>query len=299
MVECSAGVAACNTQCMTESGPNEQQATYWTDTAGPHWVQQQDMFDHMLAHFGAAGLAALDAQPGELVLDIGCGTGLTTLELAEAVGSSGLVIGADISPTMIEAARVRVGANSSIEFVVADVQLERIAPKGRDADAAFSRFGVMFFADPVAAFTNIASNVRSGGRLAFVCWQHEEANEWISLPAGIMRSFTPQPVLPPPNAPGPFAFHDCDRVTDILTGAGWTSVHIDPFNAPTTMGGGKGLEAAVAQSMSTHAGQILRSQVDDQTFAAATDAIRSAFSGRLLGGAVTFPGNVWVITARR
>lgn len=287
-------------QCtMTSTGPNEQQAAYWTDAAGPHWVQQQEMFDHMLVHFGAAGLAALDAQPGELILDVGCGTGTTTLALAEAVGPTGLVIGADISPTMIDAARQRAHTNSPIQFVVGDVQTERAAPVGREADAAFSRFGVMFFADPVAAFANIGMNVRRGGRLAFVCWQHEKANEWISLPASIMRAFTPLPVLPPENAPGPFAFHDPDRVRGILSGAGWSSVGIEPFDAPATMGAGKGLDAAVAQSMSTQAGQILRSQVDDATFAAATDAIRAAFGERMLGGAVTFPGNVWVVTAQR
>jgi SAM-dependent methyltransferase len=284
---------------MTDAGPNDQQATYWTHTAGPHWVQQQMMFDRMLVHFGEAALGALNAQPTEHVLDIGCGTGTSTLEIAAAVGPSGSVTGADISPTMIEAARARALTHPNVSFVIADAQTERIMPIDRPADAMFSRFGVMFFADPVGAFVNIAANVRDGGRLTFVCWQREEANEWISLPADIMRGFTPSPVLPPENAPGPFAFHNPDRVRSLLVTAGWTSVQIDPFSAPTTMGGGQGLEAAVTQSMSTHVGQLLRAQVDDATFAAATAAVRSAFAERLLGGAVTFPGNVWIVTARR
>ncbi len=288
----------CNTGAMSDNGPNQLQAAYWTSAAGPQWVQQQPMFDHMLVHFGHAALSALAGQAGEHIIDIGCGTATTTLAIADAVGPAGWVIGADISPTMIDAARQRASAYPQASFVVADAQTERIAPAHQPADAVFSRFGVMFFVDPVAAFTNIATNVRSGGRLAFVCWQHEQDNEWISLPAGIMRQFTPEPVLPPHNAPGPFAFHDCDRLREILTAAGWGSVQIDPFSAPTTMGAGLGLDAAVTQSMSTSAGQILGSQVDAATFAAATEAVRAALSERMLGGAVTFPGNVWVVTAR-
>lgn len=284
---------------MSNAGPNELQAVYWTAAAGPQWVQQQAMFDHMLGHFGHAALNALAAQTGDHIIDIGCGTATTTLAIADAVGPTGWVVGADISSTMIDAARQRAAQFPNVSFVVADAQTERIAPADQLADAAFSRFGVMFFADPVAAFTNIAANVKSDGRLAFVCWQHEQTNEWISLPAGIMRQFTPEPVLPPPNAPGPFAFHDRDRLRDILTSAGWTEVQIDPFSAPTTMGAGLGLNAAVTQSMSTNAGQILRSQVDETTFAAATEAVRAALSERMLGGAVTFPGNVWVVTAQR
>ena len=284
---------------MDHDAPNQQQATYWTETAGPQWVAQQAMFDYMLRHFGQAALSALGTQAGEHVLDIGCGTGTTTLAIANAVGPTGWVIGADISSTMIDAARAASAGYSQASFVVADAQTERIAPTDQPADAMFSRFGVMFFADPTAAFSNIAANVRSGGRLAFVCWQHESANEWISVPAAVMRSFTPEPVLPQPNAPGPFAFHDADRLRGILADAGWTGVVIDPFSAPTTMGGGNGLDAAVAQSMNTMAGQILRSQVDEATFAAATDAVRAVLSERMLGGAVTFPGNVWVVTAAR
>ena len=284
---------------MDQDAPNQQQATYWTETAGPQWVAQQATFDYMLRHFGQAALSALGTQAGEHVLDIGCGTGTTTLAIANAVGPTGWVIGADISSTMIDAARAASGGYSQASFVVADAQTERIAPTDQPADAMFSRFGVMFFADPTAAFSNIAANVRSGGRLAFVCWQHERANEWISVPAAVMRSFTPEPVLPQPNAPGPFAFHDADRLRGILADAGWTGVVIDPFSAPTTMGGGNGLDAAVAQSMNTMAGQILRSQVDEATFAAATDAVRAVLSERMLGGAVTFPGNVWVVTAAR
>jgi SAM-dependent methyltransferase len=284
---------------MAENATNEQQAAYWTDTAGPHWVQQQEMFDHMLSHFGVAALANLAADTGEHIIDIGCGTGTTTMSIADAVGATGSVIGADISSTMIEAARRRAAAVTNASFVVADAQVERIAPLNRGADAMFSRFGVMFFADPVAAFTNLAANVRAGGRAAFVCWQQESLNEWIAVPAGIMRGFTPNPIMPIANAPGPFAFRDHDRLHGILTAAGWSSIGIEPFSAPTTLGAGKGLEAAVTQSMSSVAGETLRSQVDDATYAKAQEAVRAAYRERIIDGAVTFPGNVWLVNARR
>jgi SAM-dependent methyltransferase len=284
---------------MAENASNEQQATYWTETAGPHWVQQQEMFDYMLSHFGAAALANLAADTGEHIIDIGCGTATTTMAIANSVGPTGSVIGADISRTMIEAARRRAATVPNATFVVADAQIERIAPVNRDADAMFSRFGVMFFADPVAAFTNLAANVRPGGRAAFVCWQHESLNEWISVPAGIMRGFTPNPIMPIANAPGPFAFRDRDRLRSILADAGWSTVGIESFSAPTTLGAGKGLEAAVTQSMSSVAGETLRAQTDDATYAAAREAVRAAFSERIIDGAVTFPGNVWLASARR
>lgn len=284
---------------MTETSANQQQSTYWTENAGRQWVQQQAQFDRQLVHFGNAALGALQAQPGEHILDIGCGTGTTTLAIADAVGPSGWVIGADISTTMIAASSERAIGRPTLSFVVADAQTDRIAPIDHDADAMFSRFGVMFFADPTAAFTNLASNVRAGGRLAFVCWQREELNEWISLPAQIMRTFTPEPVLPPANAPGPFAFRDRDRVKSVLTTAGWSAVQIEPFSAQTMLGAGLGLEAAVNQSMSTTAGQNLRAQVDEATFAAAQDAIRAEFSQRLVDDAVSFDGNVWLVTAAR
>ncbi|MEI7619094.1 MAG: methyltransferase domain-containing protein [Actinomycetota bacterium] len=284
---------------MAETGANQQQAAYWSENAGRQWVQQQALFDRQLVHFGNAALGALRAQPGEHILDIGCGTGTTTLAIAESVGPTGWVIGADISAPMIAASSERSIDRPTMSFVVADAQTDRIAPIDHDADAMFSRFGVMFFSDPTAAFTNLASNIRAGGRLAFVCWQHEELNEWMSLPAELMRSFTPEPVLPPANAPGPFAFSDRDRLKTILTTAGWSAVQIEPFSAPTVLGAGLGLESAVTQSMSTRAGEGLRAQVDEATFAAARDAICAEFSKRLVDNAVSFEGNVWVVTAER
>jgi SAM-dependent methyltransferase len=278
---------------------NAQQAAYWTDTAGLQWVTDQQLFDHMLAPFGVESRRVLAAQPGEHVLDVGCGTATTTLAIAAAVGPTGSVVGCDISPTMIDAARGRIKDTPQVSLAIADAQTADLV-QADPFDAVYSRFGVMFFADPVVAFKNIAAAVRPGGRLVFVCWQHEDLNEWISLPARIMRTFTPEPVLPPADAPGPFAFHDPARIEQILSQAGWIDVSIAPFSSPVVLGAGRGVDAAVQQSLGTRAGQGLRGQVDDETYERAVEAVRAAFAERAnADGVVSFTGAVWVVTACR
>jgi SAM-dependent methyltransferase len=277
---------------------NVQQAAFWTDVGGPNWVQQQRQFDHMLRSFGERALEALAPVPAETIADIGCGTGTATLALGDAVGGEGRVIGYDISSTMIAAARDRAADHPQVAFRVADVQVDALTGDGAPFDGIYSRFGVMFFEDPVAAFRNVRSVTRPGGRLAFACWQHEERNEWISVPAAIMRRFTPAPVFPPANAPGPFAFRDPERISSILGDAGWSMIAVDPFSAPTTLGGGQGVDAALEQALATSVGQLMRQQVDEETLALAKEAIRTEFAEHAdADGIVTFEGNVWIVTA--
>jgi SAM-dependent methyltransferase len=282
---------------MSQDHVNGRQAAYWTDVAGPHWVREQRLFDYMLAPFGDEAMRVLDPQSGERIVDVGCGTATTTLALAKRVGPAGHVHGVDLSPTMLEVARRVSTTTPNTSFAVGDAQTDRLAS---DAlfDGVFSRFGVMFFGDPVAAFRNIADSVRSDGRLAFVCWQHEDRNEWMSLPAEAMRSFTPEPVLPPPNAPGPFAFADRDRVAGILREAGWIDVELASFAAPVRLGGGLGLDEALTQTMGMRPAQMLRQQVDDETFAKATAVVRGILAEHVVNNEVTFRGYAWIASAR-
>lgn len=282
---------------MAESTANSQQEVYWTEVGGVNWVKQQRQFDHMLAPFGDETLRALAPQPGERVLDIGCGTATTTLAIAGAVEPGGHAVGFDISSTMIEAARNRASDRANVSFVVGDAQIAPLAADGALYDAVFSRMGVMFFADPVAAFANVGAACRAGARMAFTCWRHETLNPWIDAPATIIRQFTPEPVFPPPNSPGPFGFQDSDRVRGILADAGWVGVSIEPFAATVTLGEGKGVDAAVEQTLHTSVGMMLRSQVDDETFHRASRAVRDLFDQHLTPDGVQFAGNVWVVTA--
>jgi SAM-dependent methyltransferase len=278
---------------------NAQMARYWTDIGGPHWVAEQRQFDQMLTAFDAESRRVLAAQPGEHILDVGCGTGTSTIAIADAVGPTGSVVGCDISPTMIDAARVRASNHPQISLAITDAQTDDLLQADL-FDAVYSRFGVMFFVDPVAAFANIAAAVRSGGRLTFVCWQAEATNEWIALPARIMRSHATNLEVPPPDAPGPFAFADAARISRILHDAGWNNPVVSPFSALTVLGGGDGVDAALAQAMGTRVATQLREQLDDEAYAAARDEVRAALADHLdANGAVTFTGNVWIVTAIR
>jgi SAM-dependent methyltransferase len=216
-------------------GPNAAQIDYWNATAGPSWVAAQASLDAELLPWGLKAMEALAPKAGERILDVGCGCGATTLELARRVGPSGAVAGADIAAPMLAVARTSAEAAGLAQatFVQADAQSHAFEP----ADGVFSRFGVMFFANPVAAFANLRRAMRPGGRLAFVCWQPPEANDWMTLPMSVVAPLLPEPPrTPPPGAPGPFAFADPDRVRGILDGAGWRGIEIVGHQMQTAWG---------------------------------------------------------------
>ena len=213
------------------NGGNADQIAYWNALAGETWAELQERLDAQIQPLGARAMAALAPRPGEWLLDIGCGCGQTTAALAEAVGPSGGVLGLDISRPMLAVARRRLadaGAENA-RLLEADAQTERLEPNG--FDAAFSRFGVMFFSDPRAAFANVRSSLKSGGRLAFVCWRALFENPWMLVPMAAALQHLPAPPPPlDPLAPGPFAFADPERVRAILTGAGFEGVEIAPHD---------------------------------------------------------------------
>ncbi|MDF2901645.1 MAG: SAM-dependent methyltransferase, partial [Phenylobacterium sp.] len=194
-----------------QSTANADQIAYWNNAAGETWAALQDRLDRQIEPLGLRAIEAGAPQPGERVLDIGCGCGQTSFELARRVGPSGRVLGVDISAPMLEVARQRAaGAAANVSFIEADAQTHAFQNGG--FDLAISRFGVMFFDDPTAAFRNIGAALRPGGRLSFVCWRPMLENAWMATPL-----FAAMPLLPPlpppdPAAPGPFAFADPERV---------------------------------------------------------------------------------------
>lgn len=217
------------------------QKEFWSGDAGEKWAANADRIDAMLRPLTEDALARAGFAAGERVLDIGCGAGATSLRIAQHVQPNGSVTGVDISPQLLRVARARAaGAGLPVEFVEADAG----AAKFGDAfDAAFSRFGVMFFDDTGAAFANIRSALRSGGRLFFVCWRPLVENTWATTPIDAIRPMLQAPLTPPdPDAPGPFRLADPNKIERMLADSGWSEVKLDRWTGDVLVGGGGSLE---------------------------------------------------------
>jgi SAM-dependent methyltransferase len=281
---------------MTDTAtPNADQAAFWNDAGGRTWVDLNDLLDRQIEPIGLRGMAALAPKPGERVLDVGCGCGQTTLALAGRVGPTGQVTGLDISRPMLELARRRAAdaGLANTRFIEADAQTHRF--EAATFDALFSRFGVMFFADPPAAFRNLAGAIRPGGRLAFVCWRGLAENTWMTTPLQAALKHIPAPAPPVPGAPGPFAFADPERVRTILQAAGFADIGFEPFD---TQIGGNSLEDSVRMALRVGPlGAMLRE--NPAAAPKATDDIREALAGKLRDGQVWMDGAVWIVTAAR
>ena len=213
---------------------------------------------------------ALEPAAGERVLEVGCGTGGTTADLAKAVGAKGHVLGADISEPLVEAARARGLGNATFE--VADATTHAFEPAS--FDLVFSRFGVMFFDNPPAAFANIRKGLKPGGRLAFVCWRPAMENEWVTVPAAAARPHLPPQPPPDPLAPGPFAFADPVSLKSILSGAGFRDVQAKKLDGVMNLG----TSSDEAAFQMTNLGPLSRAlgEVEDQ---AIRDRVRVAAFG--------------------
>ena len=194
---------------------NTDQADYWNGPAGRRWMERQDTQDILLAPISELSFDRAHPEKGERVVDIGCGCGATTIELGRRVGPTGYVLGLDISAPMLGRARERAPADLPLEFVLADATVHSFEP-GR-SDLLFSRFGVMFFADPAVSFANMRKALRTGGRLAFACWREPRQNPWMMI--ALQEAYKHVPRLPEmgPEDPGPFSFASEQRVRRILS----------------------------------------------------------------------------------
>jgi SAM-dependent methyltransferase len=205
---------------------NADQAEYWS-AQGEKWVSHQADFDQRLGPLGDELIRRAAIRRGERVIDVGCGTGATTLELAERVGPEGSVLAIDLSEPMLALARRRSAdrGQSNVRFLYADAQSHRFEAAAHDL--LISRFGVMFFNDPVAAFANLRTALRPGGRLGFVCWAALERNPWFALPLAVGERWLGPPEPQPPRAPGPLAFSETGYVAEILAAAGFADIAVE------------------------------------------------------------------------
>jgi SAM-dependent methyltransferase len=275
------------------SKPNADQFEMWNGRVGQKWSRLQDKTDLMLNNITDALMPFAGAQPGEHVLDIGCGCGTTTFRLQMAVSPNGSVAGVDISAPMLDVARARSQAmNADIAFIEEDASVYDFQPV---FDLVFSRFGVMFFDDPVAAFGNIRTALSPKGRLAFVCWRAFKENDWAFVPYVAAQPFLPQQPKTDPHAPGPFAFADGDRLKDILAKAGFANIRIEMLDTTASLG----KTAAEAARESLNVGPVSRAANDlpDEERAKARDAIEKAFSKHVTDAGLALKAACWLVGA--
>lgn len=271
---------------------------FWNDSGGRMWVIYQHIIEVSMAPFGQKVMDILDFNDGERVLDIGCGCGGTTLEIAQLVGSNGYVFGVDISEMIIESAKNKACKENANNIIFKCVDAQTYSFVFNEFDVVFSRFGVMFFDEPVVAFQNIRKSLVAGGRMAFVCWQPIEDIEWISLPRNIVGNYITLPPLSEPNEPGGFSFGNTDRVEKILRLAGFVDIVIEKFNSKINIGA----DMSEAMEFMTHigpAGSVLdNSDIDSKTQVKFTNDLYAALQEYQTKQGIELGSAMWIVTAR-
>lgn len=275
---------------------NSEQIDYWNGKAGDKWVLNAERLDALLAPFADEVLNTVALNAGERVLDVGCGAGALTLEVAHQVGDKGRAVGIDVSDPLLKLARERAAERDvAASFERADAaqfQHQTVV------DAIISRFGVMFFDDPIDAFSNIKNNLKPKGRMTFACWQSLAVNDWARAPldAALPLLLAP-PASPPAGAPGPFALADKDRVAKVLSAADWRRIEIQPWQGRITLPGQNVDEAA---NFMVELGPVARLVAD-----AGADRLKvhHMLSDMLVphmmsDGRVSMPAAAWIVSAR-
>ena len=280
-----------------EETDNYPQDRFWNGPAGQLWVSSHEETERHTGPFGDVALLAAAPAPGERAIDVGCGCGTTTLALARSVGATGDVVGVDLSSIMLDRA-MELAAAAKLTNVVFRRLDAQTAPLGRHVfDLVFSRFGVMFFADPTAAFTNLRASLRPSGRLAFACWQVPSANPWMALPSRAALQFFGL-TAPPHDAPGPFSLADPDRLRRVLTDAGFNDIDITPEIRTLTLALGHSLDNWVHERLLMGlAGEIYaNSSVEIQS--RARQLLISSVEPYQVEDGLEMSGASWIVTAR-
>jgi SAM-dependent methyltransferase len=270
-----------------------EQTALWNGPAGRAWVETQDLLDQMFKPFENLLLGTAPAGPAGCVLDVGCGTGGTTLAIARALGGKGQCVGVDISEPMIAAARIRAERQSApASFIRADAQRHPFEPAS--FDLITSRLGVMFFDDPVRAFANLRRAAKDGAELRFIAWRSAAENPFMTTAERAAAPLLPNLPARRPDAPGQFAFADRHRVCTILEESGWTDIDIRPIDVDCTLP-----EKELVRYL-TRLGPVglILQETDDQTRAQVIETVRPAFDSYVRGTDVRFTAACWMVGAR-
>jgi SAM-dependent methyltransferase len=274
---------------------NEDQRTRWNGTDGEYWSSNQDRLDRTLAPVTGPLLAFAQLRAGSTVIDVGCGCGATTIELARAVGPSGRVVGIDLSEPMLALATERLREFANATCLLGDAAELPLRDLG--AELIISRFGVMFFGDPVTAIANLRTSLVASGRIRFACWRPINENPWLQIPLHAVYEHAPRLPKPEPEEPGPFAFADTARVTRILVAAGFTAPSFTPLDIQMDLAAGGTLEDAVFQSSAMGPAKRALADQPDDIRAAAIESIRRALTPYASAAGVNLPGAVWLVAA--
>jgi SAM-dependent methyltransferase len=271
---------------------SDEQSEFWNGGGGDAWVAMQPVLDRMFVGIEELLADAAAERGAQRVLDVGCGVGATTIAIARRLGEGAAVTGIDISAPMVEAAKERVAYDDHPpRFLLADAAAHTF--EDGEFDLLVSRFGVMFFDDPSAAFARLREAIAPGGGLRFVCWRSPEENTFLTTGAQAVAHLLPE--VPPrePGAPGPFAFAEKGRIEEILGGAGWDGVTIDPLDFPCAFP-----ESDLSRYLARigPVGSALR-EADDAQRAEVLAVARAAYQPFVTRGEVRFTARCWSVGA--
>jgi SAM-dependent methyltransferase len=277
---------------------NAAQRRYWNTVAGPRWVASPGFRERRNQESLALLLGRLGLTGGESVLEIGCGTGALTLPLAAAVGEHGRVVAVDISEPMLGAARQKIGERAlhNVTLHLGDAQVFALEPAA--FDLATSRMGVMFFADPAAAFRNIGTALKPGGRLVFACWGPlAENRHWLISYDVALRHLGP-PAPQPAHQPSPLAFANPDYIRGVLAAANFAEITVERAH-PTIICGSPEEEARQAVAMGPTARLIEEKQPDEAIRQTIAREVEAAFAAEAASGPIRLPATIFLVAARR
>ncbi|QPF82084.1 methyltransferase domain-containing protein [Bradyrhizobium genosp. L] len=275
---------------------NADQIAYWNGPGGQRWADRQAAQDIVLKPVLDLLIDRAAPKAGERVLDVGCGSGASTKALADKVAPSGHVFGVDVSGPMLERARQSTPKDAPVDYALADATVYPFDPASVDLLA--SRFGVMFFADPVASFANLRKALKPSGRLAFACWKEPRENPFFMAPLQAVYKHVPKLPQLGPEDPGPFSFASEARVTRILGEAGFSTIAMEPCKVDLDIAIGRGMDTAIQSALEIGPASRALDGHPDDVRAAAISSMRETLAQYAKGDSVLLPGAIWIVTAR-